>query len=94
MICPNCEGAGWDWKKAADEDLQVDDPVDYYPCIPCNSTGKVIMECDRSWNCQAETHIHDCLSQPVKSFCIVHGVWFIAEHGNCPTCRAYIAAGL
>lgn len=32
--CTVCEGAGWDWRRAADEDLQVDDPVDYYQC-PC-----------------------------------------------------------
>ena len=32
VTCPTCEGAGWDWKRAADEDIQVDDPVDYYPC--------------------------------------------------------------
>ena len=32
--CLVCEGAGWDWRRAADEDLQVDDPVDCYQC-PC-----------------------------------------------------------
>ena len=32
--CGVCEGAGWDWRRAADEDIQVDDPVDYYQC-PC-----------------------------------------------------------
>ena len=32
--CGVCEGAGWDWRRAADEDLQVDDPVDHYRC-PC-----------------------------------------------------------
>lgn len=41
MLCPQCEGAAWDWKKAADEDLQVDDPVDSYPCATCNSTGHI-----------------------------------------------------
>jgi hypothetical protein len=32
--CGVCEGAGWDWRRAADDDLQVDDPVDRYQC-PC-----------------------------------------------------------
>ena len=32
--CGVCEGAGWNWRRAADEDIQVDDPVDYYQC-PC-----------------------------------------------------------
>lgn len=31
--CQICDDAGWDWKKAADDDLQVDDPVESYPCI-------------------------------------------------------------
>lgn len=39
--CPQCEGAGWDWKLAADEDLQVDDPVDYYHCTVCGGSGRV-----------------------------------------------------
>lgn len=30
--CETCEGAAWDWKRAADEDLLVDDPIDEYPC--------------------------------------------------------------
>lgn len=30
--CTVCDGAGWDWQRAADEDLEVDDPVDYYRC--------------------------------------------------------------
>ena len=34
LYCGVCQGAGWDWRRAADEDLQVDDPVDYYEC-PC-----------------------------------------------------------
>lgn len=39
--CEVCEGAGWDWKRAADEDdLQVDDPVDYYWCERCKGTGR------------------------------------------------------
>lgn len=41
MICPNCEGAGWDWKKTTEENRQVADPVDYYPCKPCNGTGRI-----------------------------------------------------
>jgi hypothetical protein len=32
--CTVCEGAGWDWKQAANEQQQVDDPVVYYRC-PC-----------------------------------------------------------
>lgn len=36
--CHICEGAGWDWKTAADEDLQLDDPVDAYPCPACTVT--------------------------------------------------------
>ncbi len=32
--CVVCEGAGWDWRRAAEDNLQVDDPVDYYRC-PC-----------------------------------------------------------
>ncbi len=32
--CVVCEGAGWDWRRAADEQQQIDDPVDYYRC-PC-----------------------------------------------------------
>jgi hypothetical protein len=38
--CEVCEGAGWDWKRAADEDLQVDDPVDYYWCERCEGKGR------------------------------------------------------
>jgi hypothetical protein len=33
-ICNICEGVGWDWRRAADENVQVDDPVDHYRC-PC-----------------------------------------------------------
>jgi hypothetical protein len=33
--CGTCDGHRWDWKRCADEDLQVDDPVDYYPCPDC-----------------------------------------------------------
>ena len=32
--CGVCEGAGWDWRRAADEQTQAADPVDYYKC-PC-----------------------------------------------------------
>ena len=32
--CGVCQGAGWDWRRAADEDRQVDDPLDHYQC-PC-----------------------------------------------------------
>ena len=38
--CAICEGAGWDWKRAADEDLLVDDPVDHYWCEACDGTGE------------------------------------------------------
>lgn len=38
--CEVCEGAGWDWKRAADEDQQVDDPVDYYWCERCEGKGR------------------------------------------------------
>jgi hypothetical protein len=31
--CTVCDGAGWDWRRAADEQIQVDDPVDYYRCL-------------------------------------------------------------
>lgn len=41
VTCPVCEGAGWDWKLCADEDLLVDDPVDQYWCSACQGSGKV-----------------------------------------------------
>jgi len=40
VLCEVCEGAGWDWKKCADEDREVDDPVDEYQCELCGGTGK------------------------------------------------------
>lgn len=40
-LCEVCEGFGWDWKKAADDDLQVDDPVDTYFCVQCNGKGTI-----------------------------------------------------
>lgn len=39
--CPVCEGRGWDWKRCADEDLQVDDPVDEYWCRTCEGRGRL-----------------------------------------------------
>jgi len=52
--CGVCEGAGWDWRRAADEDLQVDDPVDHYQC-PCvnvvrlRAAGDALAEVADEW---------------------------------------------
>jgi hypothetical protein len=45
-LCPVCEGAGWDWKRCADEDLQVDDRVDEYRCDRCDGTGRIANQAD------------------------------------------------
>ncbi len=43
--CTVCEGAGWDWRRAADEQIQVDDPVVYYRC-PCVKVMRLRAERD------------------------------------------------
>ncbi len=44
-MCTVCEGAGWDWRRAADEQIQVDDPVVYYRC-PCVKVMRLLAERD------------------------------------------------
>jgi hypothetical protein len=46
--CVVCDGVGWDWRKAAEDNLQVDDPVDYYRCLCAEGDDAVknqIVEC-------------------------------------------------
>jgi len=35
--CQWCEGAGWDWKRVADDGLTPADPVGEYPCPECTN---------------------------------------------------------
>ena len=44
-MCTVCEGAGWDWRRAAEDNLQVDDPVNYYRC-PCVKAMRLQAERD------------------------------------------------
>jgi hypothetical protein len=52
--CNICDGAGWDWRRAADQQLQVDDPVDHYRC-PCvdvmrlRAAGDALAEVADEW---------------------------------------------
>jgi hypothetical protein len=45
-MCTVCEGAGWNWRRAADEQLQVDDPVVNYRC-PCVEVMRLRAEVER-----------------------------------------------
>ena len=57
ITCPICDGAGWDWKKASDDDLQVDDPVETYRCacqdgatLMVNTTAEIRELCDKAFD--------------------------------------------
>jgi RecJ-like exonuclease len=74
MKCSICEGAGWDWKKAADQDLQVDDPVEYYQCETCHGTGKV-EEVNEEQKKAEEIYPHHHPETALANYKAGHEVW-------------------
>ena len=60
-MCTVCEGAGWDWRRAADEQLQVDDPVVYYRC-PCVKVMRLRAERDAERALADQLHHALCVS--------------------------------